>query len=324
MYHPRRAVCAIVCGCLTRDRRGSVALLGLIAMTSILGMAGFAIDLGSAYLQQARLQKVADSAAMAGAMSWSKSGSTAAVTATVKAIVLANGWPATAIQTLPAYLAHSPRNSANPAVQVGLTAPSGYGFLRAITTATSTTTTAYAAVELGSATGTVTTLFNSGVNASGAVIAGGVNGDPHWVFITVPPGSSSVVQVGATGTAFYWTGSGAASAWIAPVGGNGNMPGGWYIYRTTFDLTGFDPSTMQIAGQADADDSLYLVINGAISSYISTNASYYGSANFTIASGFVSGLNTLDFYVYNNTGATGMRVEMTGTAARGGRQMLVQ
>jgi hypothetical protein len=310
---------------LRGNRRGSVALLGLVAMTSILGMAGFAIDLGAAYVQQARLQKVADSAAMAGAISWVKTGSVAATTATIKAVVLANGWPATAIQAKPPYLAQSPRNSAFPAIQVGLTAPSSFGFLRAITTATSATTTAYAVVEAGNAASStpIASLFNTGVNAAGVVLSSGTNNDPHYTFNLIPNGASATIQIGSSGAASYWTPPNTTSAWISPVGGQGNVPNGWYGYRTTFDLTGFDPASTLITGQVDGDDQVAMQLNSADA--IGTNANYYASATFVINTGFISGINVLVFYVNNTGGATGLRVAMTGTAARtGGKIALVQ
>src|SRR6516162_1528780 len=85
---------------LVLDRRGAAAIVGALTAVSIIGMGGLAIDLGSAYAQKARLQKVADSAAMAGALSWIKtSHSTTAVTATVTSVVQANGLASSVIDT---------------------------------------------------------------------------------------------------------------------------------------------------------------------------------------------------------------------------------
>jgi len=314
---------------LLRDRRGSIALLGFIAMTAILGMAGFVLDLGTAYVQQARLQKVADSAAMAGAMSWAKTSSTAAATATIKAVVLANGYPATVIQAKPAVLAQSPRNSAYSAVQVSLAIPVSLTFLRAITSATSVTPTAYAVVEAGtapSAVSSVPTVFSTGVDASGTVIKQGTLNDPHYTLITVPSGAPSTIQVGESGVPHYWTAPGDKSAWIGPTGGrDANQPNGTYAFKTTFDLTGYDPTTMSIKGQVDGDDQVTIQLNSA--ARVTTNASWSNSATFNLAtgSGFINGMNVLMFYVNNTGGAIGLRVDMSGTASpTGGKLMLVQ
>ena len=300
---------------MLRDRRGSVALLGFVAMTAVLGMAGFTVDLGAAYVQQARLQKVADSAAMAGAVSWVKTGSSTAATATIKAVVLANGYPATVIQAKAPILAQSPRNSAYAAVQVGLTAPSPLTFLRAVTAAGSVTTTVYAVVEVGPpSTPSIPTLFSTGVNAQGAALASGARGDPHYTLTSVPLLASTTVQIGASDSqSGTWPTLKPVSAWIMPLGGQGIVPTGSYTYQTTFDLTGFNPATVVISGQVMADDQVTIQVNGAAA--VSTSADYNTAVAFKLNTGFTDGVNVLRFYVGNTGGPTGLRVAMTGTAS---------
>lgn len=132
------------------DRRGAVAVVGAIAMTAILGVAGLAVDVGLAYAQRARLQKTADSAAMAGAIAWVKTNSATAVLATVKAVVVANGWPVSVVKaTGTGYMAQSPKNSTNPAVQVSLAAPSPVMLASVASSLRSLNTSAYSAAEIG-------------------------------------------------------------------------------------------------------------------------------------------------------------------------------
>ena len=135
------------------DRRGGAAILAAIVTVSLMGMAGLTVDLGAAYVQRARLQKVADSAAMAGALSWIKSSHSAtAAQATIQSVVTANGLAASAIQNPgEAYLAQSPKNSSHPAIQVRLSAPLSLSLLRVLVSATSVTTSAYAVAEIGGA-----------------------------------------------------------------------------------------------------------------------------------------------------------------------------
>lgn len=86
--------------CIGRqDRHGSVAILAAISMTVTVGVASLALDFGMAYAQKAKLQKVADSAAMAGAIAYVKTQSTAAVTATIQDLVAANGLQTSVIQS---------------------------------------------------------------------------------------------------------------------------------------------------------------------------------------------------------------------------------
>ena len=152
---------------LTEDRRGAVALLAAVGMTALLGMAAFAIDLGAAYAQRAALQKVADSAAMAGAISWVKAGSATAATTTVKDVVLANGWPASVIQSTTA------PTTANPQVTVSLAAAFMFSFGKVLSAGSSVTTTGYsvASVKSGSAAACLvalsTLMVNGTVNVNG-------------------------------------------------------------------------------------------------------------------------------------------------------------
>ena len=115
------------------DRRGAVAVLGALSMTTLVGLTGMAVDLGIAYVQRTRLQKTADSAAMAGAISWVKTGSTTAVIATINDVVVANGFAASVIQQPSnAYLATSPKTAADHAIQVSLATTSALTFSKAI------------------------------------------------------------------------------------------------------------------------------------------------------------------------------------------------
>lgn len=164
----------------SNDRRGSVTLTAAVGMTGLIGMAGFAFDIGAAYAQKARLQKIADSAALAGAISWTKSSSTTAVMATITSVVAANGLASGAIKTgSTGYMSASPKNAANPAVQVTLSLASPLTLTRAITTAVSVTTSATSVAEIGASSGGGGTacmlslqslMVNASITASGCIV----------------------------------------------------------------------------------------------------------------------------------------------------------
>jgi hypothetical protein len=107
-------------------------------------------------------------------------------------------------------------------------------------------------------------------------------------------------------------------AWIGPFNDTQiDGPGGRYDYQTTFDLTGLDPMTALLTGQWAADDQgLDILINGVSTG--STSAGFSAWSSFSISSGFVAGVNTLDFLVNNGSGPTGLRVEVSGTADASG------
>lgn len=170
----------------------------------------------------------------------------------------------------------------------------------------------------------IPTLFNTGLTDARTLLAEG-SVDPHYQLVSSPdalfPGPSAFVVL-STGhpIANDWFANGPDSQWIAPQAnqdennGGGNEPGS-YTYRTTFDLTGFDLSRLSIVGRWSMDNSgTDILINGVSTgiSYPADNG-YQAFHDFKIGSGFISGINTLDFVIVNAGGPTGLRVEMIGT-----------
>jgi hypothetical protein len=161
-------------------------------------------------------------------------------------------------------------------------------------------------------------IYGTGVDDNGIVLAPGTS-DPHWT-ITSVPGASSFVTPGAAVVQSNHP------AWIAndPVGtagssfisvvpaGTTGIPGGQYTYETTFDLTGFDEKTFELAMRITADDSAEVFLNGN-----ATGITHSGFGSFSdvfyLTDGFQAGLNNLSIVLTNggdNPG--GLRVELTG------------
>jgi hypothetical protein len=115
-----------------------------------------------------------------------------------------------------------------------------------------------------------------------------------------------------------WLLNGSDSKWISPrVNSAANEPVGTYTYRTTFDLSGLDASSAVLTGRWAADNTGTLMLNGNMLGI--TSGGFDAWSPFTISSGFVGGVNTLDFVVTNVPGfigpsPTGLRVEITGNA----------
>jgi hypothetical protein len=169
----------------------------------------------------------------------------------------------------------------------------------------------------------LTSLYNTGVDASGTPLPDGTIGDPHYSLVSVPGETTDIrVRTSAGGYPVNppYIGDDSKSAWIGP--NNDTIldgPDGHYDYRTTFDLTGFDPSTAKITGGWTTDnEGVMILLNGHDTGNAPiTSATQYsaGFAPFSIMTGFLPGLNTIDFIVNNDGGPTALRVEMTGTAA---------
>ena len=163
-------------------------------------------------------------------------------------------------------------------------------------------------------------LFNTGVDDDGNLLEAETL-DPHWILeysddfdyegpdtFTLKPG----FPVGP------WMEEGPDSRWIAPYPdqGTGNAPGD-YLYRITFDLSEFDHETATITGKWSSDNDGPDVLLNDESTGIKTTSGFGGFTEFEITSGFVEGINTVDFKVNNappGINPTGVRVELNGTA----------
>ncbi len=156
--------------------------------------------------------------------------------------------------------------------------------------------------------------------------------DPHYVIISAPDGTAATPFAAyAVETNGYpvgdggWLNDDSYSLWVTPqpsYGFESQDPMGSYDFRTTFDLTGFDPATAEITFQAIADNQLEDVLVNGISSISNFPApsdfeTWFGP--YVISSNFVAGTNTLDFIVYNSQpdggNPCGLRVKISGTAS---------
>ncbi len=166
--------------------------------------------------------------------------------------------------------------------------------------------------------------FNTGVDAVGVSLTTGAM-DPHFKLIASAdpayPGPGAVACSPIPSA--YWYANNAVSRWIAPATDENYPalgtphPGGDYIYRFELDLANYDPSTVVVSGSWGVDNAGRIVLNG-VSTGITTT-SYNPLVPFNIQSGFVPGLNHLDFVVQNyaagGANPTGLRIEgFAGTA----------
>ena len=184
-------------------------------------------------------------------------------------------------------------------------------------------------------------LYNTGVNADGTLMAPG-SVDPHYTLIA-EPGFTNVDPSYVTNPPnALWINTSPTSQWIAPVPNQtvwyneyGYQPG-FYDYQTTFDLTGLNPNSVVINGEASGDDGgWYILVNETIIGNFSgfNSMSQFSITNQTqsLSPGgpkyvqFNPGMNTIDFIVVNNPNywngnpggpsPTGLNVQIHGTAS---------
>ncbi len=145
--------------------------------------------------------------------------------------------------------------------------------------------------------------------------------DPHYTLIQALGGFGPNAFVASPRPA-SWVANQPFSEWISPDGINTPLLSGLYVYQLQFDLTGLDPSTASISGLWTADDNSRVVLNGNFGAGIIQTTTFSQFDSFAFNSGFVPGINTLDFRVgnaffpgINLGGPSGLHVtQLTGAA----------
>jgi hypothetical protein len=164
-------------------------------------------------------------------------------------------------------------------------------------------------------------VFGTGVAADGTLLSQG-DTDPHYILSvsadTNYPGPAAIVVNNAWPIqAGVWMLDGPNSQWIAPQADQGTTAGnaeGDYTYETSFDLTGYPISKVQIVGGWAVDNTgKNILVNGVSSGLTCPGFGSLTPFTLTSANGLVAGKNILDFMVNNlpvTPNATGLRVDL--------------
>ncbi len=163
-------------------------------------------------------------------------------------------------------------------------------------------------------------LYNTGMDDSNNLLADGET-DSHYQLIQSAdasyPGPASKVILSNEFPIGNWYPNGDKSKWIAPRTDAGKWnEAGVYIYRVYFDLTGHDLNSTVVKGGWSTDNNgVDILINGVSTGFATPYEAFgWGLFPFEIKSGFISGINTIDFVVNNGYAPTGLRVEFAPTA----------
>ncbi|HRE18463.1 MAG TPA: PEP-CTERM sorting domain-containing protein [Rhodocyclaceae bacterium] len=111
-----------------------------------------------------------------------------------------------------------------------------------------------------------------------------------------------------------WIASSPDSKWLTPTTDEAQSfdpsSNGVYRWRLTFDLTGYDSSATFFSGRWAADNRGQAFLNGNL---IGSASGFDSWSGFSASTGFLAGINTLDFVVTNlaqsSGNPTGIRVE---------------
>jgi hypothetical protein len=130
--------------------------------------------------------------------------------------------------------------------------------------------------------------------------------DPLWQIVSVPndpafkPRPASVTW----GFSTNYAQNPPDGRWVSTAPGMPDAPGGDFVFRTTVDLTGYDPATVEITAHAGADDNVSAVRINDVDVGLSTptRRAFYPLA--LPARAWRAGLNQLDVVVHNGAAAT--------------------
>ncbi len=139
--------------------------------------------------------------------------------------------------------------------------------------------------------------------------------DPNYTLTTNPNGGGSQAFA-VLPIVPGWLTNDAISQWIGPATDGGSTPG-TYTYQMTFDV----PCTnnLIITGQWAVDNLGAIYIDSTANSPVSTITTVTSSSfttwhPFTISGGLTAGTHTLICVVTNQSGPTGLRLELSGSA----------
>lgn len=165
----------------------------------------------------------------------------------------------------------------------------------------------------------ITDLRNTGLTNLGAYIPTHGTPDGNYSIIVSPTPYTAVTIDDTTWPIFpfgpWVMNNPPNSRWIGPARDSQGLPGN-YIYRTTFTVPlSANLATVNVSGLWGTDDpGLDILINGGTTGNLS--AGFTTLVPFSVTSGFVFGVNTLDFVLNNAGGPTGLRVDkVVGTYA---------
>lgn len=163
--------------------------------------------------------------------------------------------------------------------------------------------------------------YNTGVDSNNLQLSGG-SLDPHYQMRQVSggayTGNPNWTNAVAMDSSITW------SQWIRPsdarwiyVADAANLGQDWgtYEFMTTFDLTGYDPSTAILAGKWALDQYGTIYLNGNLVATLPDGNWNNNLTSFSLTSGFLPGTNLLTFYIRFPDGGDGMIVSGANLSA---------
>ena len=171
--------------------------------------------------------------------------------------------------------------------------------------------------------GATINIFNTGVSPANTLLAGG-SSDSHWQVVSGPgvvAAAPAIVVTNQSPFGVYAQDSSSRWIWINAAGAGGT--GTPFVFSQTFDLTGLDRSTAVINASWGVDDVGFVRLNGSTSGIGSgalsltpvVESNFRTLNDFTLDSGFLPGLNTLEFVTTDNANPGGLNFTIRTSSA---------
>lgn len=309
------------------DARGAVAVIGALSLTTMVGMGAFAVEISRGYAADTANQRIADMAALAGALAYNVNSNTSQMTATAKAVVAAQGLPASAATVALVTDAATSKQLVQVTVTTAVPLALGRVFTAALSydvtavgsaTTTTTTTTAPPCIAALSSTPTYGITMSGGVTLSAPGCAINTNAG-----ITVPWGTYISAKQANAGKSVNNPGNGLTTSPTANniVANNANAASDWMKDDAVLKAALCQVNKLTATTDADyADGNTSCISALATASATSTedwDLNYSPAAN---VAAFRTGNNSyvipggVNRNIRNLTIAGGMTVTFQGTA----------
>lgn len=164
----------------------------------------------------------------------------------------------------------------------------------------------------------IDTIFSTGMDASGNPLAGGT-ADPHYLLTSSPGGTYTTAMAITNHPA--WAPNDENSQFVSVQNpGTSSILTGNYVYETSFDLTAFNLSTVEIDISLFVDNIATVFLNGVDTGLTWNNFALLSPGLLTLTDGlngsaFIQGVNSLEFHIENLApdGPGGFMAELNGT-----------
>lgn len=287
-----------------RDCRGNFAVLSAVMMTSLVGVAGLAIDYGNGLFNRLKDQRTADIAAMAGGTIYASTGSSSSMSKAVSNVATLNGYSSSNVTPT---LVNSPTGDGDKAVQVTVnsTVPLTLASLITHSNSLPVSVTSYAELKIAGGSGCVLALDPTVSKA--ITISGSANLDANC----------DVVANSSNSDALDMSGGAALTAGCTVTVGGQNTTSGLTLTACTTPITGAKATADPYASvPAPSNPTNCMTVPNPPTNIpqgyychgisISTTASfqpgfYYVVGNLTFSAGSNVTANNVTFYVKSGT-----------------------